>query len=176
MFSLRQKVFKNHQPKVSFVCRKALFRRIGCISPLDPWSNNSRPTCTSPESIFAYEEFYFGLSFNYKEHILTSTGCSLPCRYRQYSLATPAASSQMSSGDVLLWFANNFNIIINTIITNTTSCAQVCHDRGGKARGGVDLSLWVDGQRTWGSPWSLPGFLIFCNLWFSICYCKYDIC
>ena len=94
--------------------------------------------CTSPSSIFAYEEFYFGLSFNYKEYILTSTGCALPCRYRQYSLATPAASSQMSSGDVLLWFANNFNIIIIIIviintITNTRSCAQVCHDRGGKA-------------------------------------------
>ena len=134
-------VLTNPYPKISYFYRKALFQHIGCISPLDPWSNNSRPMCASPGSIFAYEEFYFGLSFNYKEYILTSTGCALPCRYRQYSLATPAASSQMSSGDVLLWFANNL-IIINTIViitiiinnfTNTTSCAQVCHDRGGKA-------------------------------------------
>ena len=131
-------VLTNHHLKISNMCREALFQHIGCISPLDPWSNNSRPMCTSPGSIFTYEEFYFGLSFNYKEYILTSTGCALPCRYRQYSLATPAASSQMSSGDVLLWFANNFNIIIIIIviintITNTRSCAQVCHDRGGKA-------------------------------------------
>ena len=161
-FLSETKVLANHHPKISYICRKALFQRIGCISPLDPWSNNSLPMCTSPGSIFTYEEFYFGLSFNYKEYILTSTGCALPCRYRQYSLATPAASSQMSSGDVLLWFANNFIIINN--FTNTRSCAQVCHDRGGKARGGVDLSLRVDGQRTWGSAWSLPGFLIFCNL------------
>ena len=121
-------VLANHHSKISNICRKALFQRIGCISPLDPWSNNSRPTCTSPGSIFAYEEFYFGLSFNYKEYILTSTGCALPCRYRQYSLATPAASSQMSSGDVLLWFANNFTIINTTSnCCATLVCEQLHH-------------------------------------------------
>ena len=88
--------------------RNSLLQSIGCASPWNPLSNNSLPICTSPISIFAYEDHYFDLSYQYKREIVRLTGCSLPCRYRQYSLAKSGAPapSQMSSGDVLLWYAS----------------------------------------------------------------------
>ena len=84
--------------------RNSLLQSIGCSSPWNPLSNNSLPICSSPNSIFAYEDHYFDLSYQYKREIVRLTGCSLPCRYRQYSLAKSGAPapSQMSSGDVLL--------------------------------------------------------------------------
>ena len=71
-------------------------------------SNNSLPICTSPNSIFAYEDLFFDLSYQYKGDVVRNTGCSLPCRYRQYSLAKSGAPapSQMSTADVLLWYAS----------------------------------------------------------------------
>ena len=70
-------------------------------------SNSSLPICSSQNNIFAYEDNYFDLSLQYKEEIVRRTGCSLPCRYREYSLAKPGAPapSQLPSGGVLLWYA-----------------------------------------------------------------------
>ena len=62
-----------------------LSSKVGCRLKWDTWSDPSRPLCSEVKQVFQYEDEFFYMSNLEQSALVRTTGCQLPCRYREYA-------------------------------------------------------------------------------------------
>ena len=54
--------------------------------PWDTWSSPSWPLCTTWDQLSYHDQIYYQIADMRESTLIKTTGCSLPCRYREYKL------------------------------------------------------------------------------------------
>ena len=76
--------------------------------PWDTWSSPSWPVCVNIVQLADHEQLYYELGSLRRQDLIKSTGCSLPCQYKEFKLVgTPVKTDHESVYGFQLGFAKS---------------------------------------------------------------------